>query len=65
MNIEQKEYLESVVEAFKDDPGHASEWEQGFMADMAERFDKYGADTYVSAKQWKIITRVAEKYGIE
>jgi len=65
MTLDQKEYLENVVAAFNDDPKHASEWEQSFMGDMSERLDKYGADTYVSAKQWAVITRVAEKYAVE
>ena len=64
MNIEQKEFLENVIGAFKDDPEACNEWEQGFMNDMAERFDKYGERTYVSAKQWSIITRVADHYGV-
>ena len=35
-----------------------SEWEITFLTDIAARFRKYGARTYVSAKQWAVLDRI-------
>lgn len=38
-----------------------TEFEQGFMASMEERFTKYGDDTFVSPKQMTIIDNIYDK----
>jgi hypothetical protein len=39
-------------------------WEDQFVADLKERFDQYGGDTYISDKQWAILERIESKvYG--
>jgi hypothetical protein len=35
------------------------------MQDMAVRLEKYGVDTYISAKQWGVIEKIAKKLDIE
>ncbi len=38
-----------------------TEWEQSFVDDMTERFEKYDRSLTVSEKQWDVLERIAEK----
>jgi hypothetical protein len=38
-----------------------TDWECNFISDMADKFEKWGADTFVSPKQEEIIRRIYEK----
>ncbi|RPJ29583.1 MAG: hypothetical protein EHM33_00515 [Chloroflexi bacterium] len=65
MTEQEHEYVNAVVDAFKEAPKRLSAWEEGFMEDMAMRLEKYQVDTYISPKQWGIIEKVAKKLDIE
>lgn len=39
-----------------------TEWEQGFVDDMTERYEKYGAKTFISEKQEEVLNKMREKY---
>ena len=64
MKEKEYEFLQNVVEAFKDAPQRVSAWEEGFMTSTIERVDKYGDQVYISAKQWGVISRIAEKLDV-
>lgn len=38
-----------------------TEWEESFVNDMTERFEKYGLSLTVSERQWDVLERIAEK----
>jgi hypothetical protein len=40
-----------------------NDWERQFVSDMTGRFQKYGARTMVSQKQWTALNKIAEKIG--
>lgn len=65
MDDQHFEFLQSVMEAYKQDDMRLNDWERGFFGDMQKRFEKYGRNTYVSEKQWNAIKRVAEAYDLE
>jgi len=64
MKESELDLVNSVVDAFNENPQKLSQWEKGFMTDMAQRVEKYGADTFISAKQWGVIMKAAEKLGV-
>jgi hypothetical protein len=37
-------------------------WEDEFLTDLGERYEKYGLDLRVSDRQWESIEKMAEKY---
>ena len=38
-----------------------TEWEQQFIKDMNERYEKYGAKIFLSPKQWNVLRRLQDK----
>lgn len=64
MTPEEIEYMELIIASYKDDNSMLSAWEQGFIKDVAARFEKYGNDTHMSARQWEFIDKAAEKLGV-
>lgn len=38
-----------------------TEWEQSFVDDMTERFEKYGRSLTVSERQWDVLERIRDK----
>jgi len=38
-----------------------TEWEESFVNDMTERFEKYGRSLSVSEKQWDVLERIRDK----
>lgn len=79
MRTEEHEYMKNTVEAFNErklridrgevdenpnDPSYLTKWEHDFMGSIIERFEKYGEGTYISAKQWGVIERIAEKLDV-
>jgi len=65
ISTNQGNYLESVITAFELDPGPLNDWEKGFMKNQSERFEQYGNDIFMSPKQWGVINKIADAYGIE
>lgn len=64
MESDAYEWLERVVNTALDGK-QISDWERSFLKDQAERIEKYNSDVRMSAKQWSIIDRVADKVGLE
>lgn len=59
----QKEFawlkrIEAGVDKAWDD---LSDWEKRFIEDLLERLRQWGMKTFISKKQWEIITRISEK----
>ena len=36
-------------------------FQQKFIEDLLERYDRYGKKTFISPKQWEVITEISEK----
>jgi hypothetical protein len=66
MTSEQFDFLQNVLAAYEDAP---SSKKVGFVKDffdsLSERVDKYKDSTFISAKQWGVITRFAEENGVD
>lgn len=65
LNDQEQEYLEAVIDHFTEDPRPCNDWERGFMQDQCERFEEYGNDTRFSPKQWNIIFKIGDLYGLD
>jgi hypothetical protein len=65
MTEAEHEFVMTTINAFKEASQRVSPWEEGFMQDMAIRVEKYGVDTYISAKQWAVVEKIAKKLDIE
>jgi hypothetical protein len=62
---EQTETLEFIFEKMtKGDDEVMTAWERSFMDDQKERYEKYGASTRFSDRQWQVILRI-EKSLVE
>lgn len=64
MEADLYEWFDRVVSTALDGK-EISEWERTFLNDQHERIIKYGRDVRMSSKQWGVISRVAEKIGLE
>jgi hypothetical protein len=64
MNTRESEYLDNVMTEFNESPTKVSDWERGFLTDLNARYEKYGADTYISAKQWAVVDKIAAKLEV-
>lgn len=59
----QKEFdwlkkIEAGVDKAWDD---LTDWEKRFIEDILERFKQWGKKTFVSKKQWSVISKISEK----
>lgn len=61
MDSEQAFKLELIIEGAKDNWEALTEWEQGFLTSIEERYKEYGQRTLVSDKQWVILDRIYDK----
>ena len=61
----QDHYTEDDFESLLDDAesNAANDWEEGFVADMKERFQLYGKRMYISAAQREHLERIADDEG--
>lgn len=62
-NLTAKEFawlqrIEADVDKAWDD---LNGFEKRFIEDLLERFRRFGERTFISPKQWEIITRISEK----
>jgi hypothetical protein len=64
MTFEEETYLTDILEAFNEKPAKCNDWEKGFMNDMYQRHQEYGFDIRISPKQWAILHKIGDKYGI-
>ena len=58
-------YMERVLEVVAEDRKKLSAWEQKFMADIQERYTKYGDRISMSEKQWTIVDKIFNKLDAE
>lgn len=56
----ETEELGDMLEAIKADTGALNDWERQFVDDQVRRFDQYGAEIFLSPKQWKKIRDIYE-----
>lgn len=61
---EQNDLMLSLTNAAQEEPEKLNDWEKGFWRDQADRYEQYGEGTRFSEKQWAIVLRIAEKYGL-
>jgi hypothetical protein len=52
--------LESLLEDAR--MNASTDWEESFVADMKERFEKYGMGMFISDAQQKHLERIAGEY---
>lgn len=64
MNTDTYDWLTRLVEESIEHP-LTSDWEKGFMTDQQTRLNDYGTSTLFSAKQWAVVTRIANKIDFE
>lgn len=65
LNEAQIEWLSDNLPLVQENEEELSDWERSFMSDQFARFEQYGSDMSLSAKQWAVIFRVADKLGVE
>jgi hypothetical protein len=58
MSIEDDDLGELIENA---EAAASTEWEQNFMADMRERYDRWGHRLTLSVKQMDVLKRLARK----
>jgi hypothetical protein len=54
-------WLEGLLGHVEAHGSKLSAWEAGFMADQRARYEEHGEQMRVSAKQWTVIERIAQK----
>lgn len=69
LNQQEMDYLDQVISTGEitdpsNDRDDFTKWESDFLSDMNERYKKYGADTFMSGKQWDVVIRIGDKLGI-
>jgi len=62
IDTETKNKLLTLIEKMKDGEIEASEFEQGFLSDFAEKLEKWGDKTFLSEKQKAVIDKMFDKY---
>lgn len=65
MTQEQQDWLETFFAQCESNESKLSTWEQGFVRDQKERFEKYEGSMYLSQKQWMILNRIDAKINGE
>ena len=58
---EQVEKLSFMLQEIVGNEKDLNDWEQGFFRDQVERYEKYGANIHLSAKQWKCIEKIHQQ----
>ena len=56
----ESEELGDMLQAIQADSSALNAWERQFIDDQVGRFDKYGAEIFLSPKQWKKIRDIYE-----
>ena len=62
-NVEVRDYtimeIKAIMDVAIDNLEHFGEFHEDFIEDMIDRLKKYGADSFVSAKQHEVIHRIS------
>lgn len=61
LNIDEAKWLKRMEPAVDQHWKELSKFEQGFIEGVLERFRQYGMMTFLSARQWEVITGISEK----
>lgn len=65
MKLSEESYLVDLLGFIKEDEEPITDWEEGFMADQAERFADKGSEMWMSPAQMNIVRRVgSQRYGM-
>lgn len=59
----EDKWLEGLLTAYEENWQATSGWRRGFMKDQRERYEKHGADIWLSTKQWSVLYQVADDVG--
>ena len=67
MNTAEESWLVVLLDHYNQDPDAVPEgFETGFITDIAERFEKEGAEMFVSGRMMNIIRRIGQqRYGMD
>lgn len=66
MSLDQESWLVDLLEHYNSDPDPVSEWEEGFLCDIAERFKEEKSEMFMSGKMMNILRRIgANRYGMD
>jgi hypothetical protein len=60
LDLEKVHKLELIINGAKDRFDELSEWEQGFVVSIEERYKEYKDGVLISDKQWGILDRIYE-----
>lgn len=61
LNDNEAEWLKKLEPAVDKSWNELNKYEQSFIEGILERFRRYGMQTYLSPKQWDVITGISEK----
>lgn len=64
MDSEQAYKLELIINGAKDNWDELTEWEQGFLVSIEERYKEYGQRTLISPKQWTFLDKIYDKVAL-
>lgn len=59
----EADWLEGLFDATQAEADRLSGWESGFVADQQSRYEQYSSSLRLSAKQWAVLQRIAQKLG--
>jgi hypothetical protein len=65
LSSEQEEYLSAIFDYLDDEAGKLTEWEDGFIRDQLVRYNTYKSEMRLSPKQWAIIYKIGDKFGLD
>lgn len=57
----ENEQLQEILNAVDPKGPGLTDWQKGFMKDQHERYQKYGANIFLSPKQWAALKDAYEK----
>jgi hypothetical protein len=58
---EEQEKLEHIINHVSDYFNNISEWEQKFMTDIRNKYERYTLNLRLSPKQWAVLEKIDEK----
>lgn len=61
LSEEQADEMQQVLDIYAQSSEVCNAWEQKFMADQGERWEKYGAGINMSPKQWEMLRKIRAK----
>lgn len=65
MTPQQYDYLLRLKIAVNENHQSLNNFEQNFTESFFEKLDTYGIKTFVSDKQWNVLSKLADKLSVE